>query len=515
MVKTPRQTREDLPDAKQPHKPSTADLFPLAMVHSIVSTDKRLAYAARLCIFLCLVATAFTLLGLGLRIVNPLAEYAESCVVHAADRLGSGLPLYVDPKVGTNAPYPSRYYVPYSPVTVAWTVLFPAGHRLVLARFANSLAFVVTSAILLWDAKKQSAKVFWPVLLFPLTSYCFCQWAGNGKPDWIACLAVVLGFRRVLRKGEADSWVVLLFLFGFWMKPSFLGLAAGTLAMDVLWRRKAALRVVLTAFTLGLGSFGALYWLSGGALRTHMQAAMAFYFQFDTFVENMLHYTQFFGGTIVATLCFRRWDRFLAGVFASLFLSLVAFGKLGASHNYWIEPIFAALIWLASPRQPLQISQQATTCKAAEPWRYRSRVWIGVIACMLSLVCSSTATFPAVRDLYARKDEGARAIAFAKQKCDLGPNDVAIAGEPGVEYVLNDRILSHQLEFVLQQGKATFPTELFLEDAKRKELRCVVYLEPDAPREPGRGFLQSTLAKHLNERFRTRSHQGLATVFTP
>jgi hypothetical protein len=515
MAKTPRQTTAVLPDVAPSCKSSVSDAFPLAMVQSIVAKDKRVAWVVRLCILLCLVATAFTLFGLGLRIVNPLAEYAESCVVHAADRLGSGLPLYVDPKVGTNAVYPTRYYVPYSPVTVAWTVLFPAVHRLVLARFANSLAFVVVSSLLLWDAKKQSAKVFWPVLLFPLTSYCFCQWAGNGKPDWIACLAVVLGFRRVLRKGEADPWVVTLFLFGFWMKPSFFGLAAGTLSMDVLFRREAALQVVLAAFVLGLGSFGALYWFSGGALRTHMQAAMAFYFQFDTFVENMVHYTQFFGGTLVATLCFRRWDRFLAGVFASLFLSLVAFGKLGASHNYWIEPIFAALTWLTCPRHPSEAGRKETTCGAAEPWRYRPRVWVGVTACMLSLVCSSTATFPSVKNLYALKDEGARAIAFAKQTCDLGPNEVAIAGEPGVEYVLNGRILSHQLEFVWQQGKATFPTELFLEDAKRKELRCVVYLEPSDPSEPGRGFLQSALAKHLNERFRTRSHQGLATVFTP
>ncbi|MEO6420085.1 MAG: hypothetical protein ABIP39_11785, partial [Polyangiaceae bacterium] len=163
----------------------------------------------------------------------------------------------------------------------------------------------------------------------------------------------------------------------------------------------------------------------------------------------------------------------LAALVSSLAWTCFSMGKSGSATNYWGEPSIAMLVVLGFTPLP-------------EPSRI-GRLVLALAGVTLA-VASAVASVGLAREVLARDDAGVAGIARVRALCMASPASVIVAGDPGVELMLNGRVVEtpFQTSFLVRHGK--FPLSLWKEDLAHPEVSCVVLfndvLEHPPPTDP-------------------------------
>ena len=395
---------------------------------------------------------------------------AEGEIAFEAGRIALGRPLYVDPLVGAleyGMP-PSRYYVLYPPLWPALLSRLPSAltsqgvlgpRALATAFWFGALAFVAARA------EPACRKVAALVAVFVGSTWVLALFATSGRPDALAVLLAAIALERSVRKGRVDALAGALFALSSWTKPNVLGLAAGAFVGQGWVSRRGLLAPASGGLAVSVAIACILHVTSGGAWITHLVLSTGQPLDLGLWLGQMGERLPFFAAPIAAAGALA-WSRraddrakiAFAAVVATACWCLFSLAKIGSASNYWLEPSIAVLVAFARFPTPERVRQSVVVAAACAA----QLAWNGV--------ASAKASLRGIPDAKAR----AAVLATAREACGAGPDGVIVADEPGLELVLDGRMIQtpFQTTHLVRRGK--FPLKVWLEDLARPEVRCLV-----------------------------------------
>ncbi|MDB4944200.1 MAG: hypothetical protein JWP97_3734 [Labilithrix sp.] len=419
--------------------------------------------------------------------VRPL-DGVEGDVLFEADRLRVGLRLYTDPAAGAfdYGPVPARFLVLYPPLWSALLSRVPSagaalvGRSLGLAAWAGILAWITLRA----PREHRRAAAIGAACIFAtwvLTCYA------SARPDALAVMLCGLAVERAARRGAAsahfadsvtrlDPLVGVLLTLAAWVKPNVVGAAPGIIVGAVLASRAsgvrlgAAVRGVLPAvasalLTAGLVA-GVLTALTGRAWLAHLLFSTGQPPSGALWREQVLSRAPFAVApfAFLLVLGLRARERpgavvALTALVTSLAWTVLCLAKIGSASNYFMEPAVVGLVVLAhagagglGPRARLVVSFGALAQAA----------WSGVASVRSSI------------DGVARSRAASAALASARATCGAAPGDLVMADEPGLERMLDGRILSTPFQLTHLARAGRFDESTWASDVTRPEVTCLV-----------------------------------------
>jgi hypothetical protein len=162
----------------------------------------------------------------------------------------------------------------------------------------------------------------------------------------------------------------------------------------------------------------------------------------------------------------------LGALAASCVWVVFALAKIGSSSNYWMEPCVAAVALVAR----------------AEPGAFRfgeSRAWHAAAALAAVLWADVAAIDGSLRHAKDYRDDAAFVV-HVRSICGKG---VVYADEPGVELVLDGRIMMPAFQTVRAMAAGKLASAPFYSDLADSRVACVVEHSNDY--EPSRGVMQA------------------------
>jgi hypothetical protein len=170
--------------------------------------------------------------------------------------------------------------------------------------------------------------------------------------------------------------------------------------------------------------------------------------------------------------------------------SIVCLAKIGSATNYFLEPLACGVIVLA---------------RADLPSFARSGLVLP-IACVVQALWTGIASVKSATKEIGLAYQRADAIAKTRATCGAGAKDVVLADEPGIERMLNGRIVAtpFQTTHLVRRGK--FDQALWIADIQRPEVGCL-YMQDDLLERPldqvsvAHDRFGPELRRTLNERF--------------
>ncbi|HEV3192963.1 MAG TPA: hypothetical protein VGY54_20795, partial [Polyangiaceae bacterium] len=152
--------------------------------------------------------------------------------------------------------------------------------------------------------------------------------------------------------------------------------------------------------------------------------------------------------------------RFLLTVLlASLVWTMIAMAKLGSATNYWLEPSLAAVLLMAHAPIP-------RTGWMAAP----AAQWLAALAALVVLALNVQACLRATREARERHD----AIGRVRARCGAAPSDLVLAESPGLEMMLDGRVIETPFQMTHLVRRGRYPIELWKADIAAPEVRCLV-----------------------------------------
>lgn len=407
-----------------------------------------------------LAAFAYAFVTLSMR---PL-DGVEGEILFEAARIREGRALYIDPLIGTGeyGQPPTRYYVLYLPIW-SWLVSWlPAGSAPLAGRLIATCLWLGLLGGIAATARKSSRNVAWLAVAFIAGIYVLMLYGSAARPDSIAVCAAGAALILSVKNGRSGFVAGCLFALAAWLKSNVIGLAAGAFLATLLADRRAAGWTLLGALTVSIPIAMTLERISHGAWVTHLLASTVQPFSLSILLDRLDNRLQFF----TALICFAAWCGFrsrdlpearlgLAALATSTTWTLVLLSKTGSASNYWMEPCVAAAVLIARTGPP-RLGPLATMLAVVQA------LWVGVATVRSSV--------EGIHDAYAR----AALLARARMVCGIGPNDVVLADEPGLELQLNNRVISTPYQFSYLARSGAFPITIWRQDVERPEIRCLV-----------------------------------------
>jgi hypothetical protein len=406
----------------------------------------------------------------------------EGELVFEASRLRDGLALYVDPLVGARdyGPVPSRFYVLYPPFFPWILSLVPAA---VAGAFGRALVSTVWLGLIAWlvsRARPANREVAILAGLFLAGVCMLARGLTTLRPDAIAVTFAAVALERSVRRNEVDWICGALFALAAWIKPNVISIGAGVFAYAVIAQRLRVWRVIAGGLLASIACAAWVEHMSHGAWIAHLVRSTGQALSFSRWEEQFFSRIMFLGlPHAFAGWCAWRARRTpgvaiaLAALGSSLAWTTFSMAKSGSATNYWGEPSIAMLVVLAHTPLP-------------EPSRIGHLV-LSLAGAVLA-VASAVASVSLSREVLARDDAGVAAIARARELCKPSPTSVIIAGDPGLEMMIEGRVVDtpFQTSFLVRHGK--FPLSLWKEDVERPEVSCLVLsndvLEHAPPADP-------------------------------
>lgn len=436
--------------------------------------------------------------------VRPL-DGVEGDVLFEADRIRLGRALYVDPAAGAHAygAPPARYLVLYPPLWSALLSLVPAGASAVAARVAGSAAWLFAFAWPVLKAPRERRLAAGAVAVLAVSIWVLALYGASGRPDSAALLLSALALERSARRGDVDLLAGVLFALAAWTKPNVVGAAPGAMLAALVATRR--LRGIAGAAGASAIVAGVLSWASGGAWISHLLASTGQPPSAGLFLEQLEGRVPFFvlpiGFALVAGVRARddAGARIATAALAtSAVWTLVSLAKIGSATNYFLEPMMCAVVVLARADVP--------------PIAPRGRLALAC-ACVAQGLWTGTASVRSALRETPRAFERARAIAAARELCGAGPDDVVLADEPGLERMLNGRIVQTPFQSTHLARRGKFPVDAWIADVRRPEAACLVMQDDLLERAPSEVDVAHDrfgpeLRRALGERFRLAAERG-------
>jgi hypothetical protein len=299
------------------------------------------------------VALAFTLAFVLLTFRSRLPDGVEGALLFSASRVREHRELWVDPLVGAwdYGPVPARYYVPYTGLWACVLALFPDSLETAPARAIGAVAWF---GLLVWIAasapspRRRAAGVF---AAFVAGIYTLAIYGASGRPDSPALLLAGVALVRTVRRDRAGPLEGALLAAAALIKPSVLGIAAGTLSCEIFRRRLRAWPALLGAASVSVMLVLALDRASHGQWLAHLTRGNFGRMQLAFWLGRLADRGPFFGLPFAfAGLCAWR-ARAVPGAMRALWALASTVGwtaftlaKAGSASNYWMEPCIASLV---------------------------------------------------------------------------------------------------------------------------------------------------------------------------
>ena len=411
--------------------------------------------------------------------VRPL-DGVEGEVLYEAHRLRMGLPLYIDPVAGAldEGPVPARFFVLYPPVW-SWLVSFvPEAWAAAAGRCAGAIAWFGVLATVASTALPARRRVAWTAAAFVGGIYTLTLFGASARPDAVAVALAGLGLARALRLGRVDAGCGALFALGAWIKPNVWGIAAG--AMVAGWRldRRSALHAVGASLGTSAVISAVLQRASGGAWLDHLVQSTGQPMMLSVWLKSAAWRFQFQGAPLAVAVAAGWNARGLPAVriatyalLASLAWALVSLDKIGSASNYWMEPLLAAVAVVS--QAPLPALGAKWMAPAAAAAALLQAIWTGV--------ANVRSSIEGIEDARER----AALVATARRACGARPSDLIVANEPGLELMLNGRLLATPFQLMHLARRGRYPLLPWIHDIERPEVRCALMQTDEIDRDPG------------------------------
>lgn len=445
-----------------------------------------------------LATLAWAVVTLGARPIDGV----EGDVLFEADRIRAGFPLYVDPANGAHeyGEPPARYLVLYPPLWSAFLAIFP---NVVFARVASALAWFGALAWIVRNAPRERRRSAGALALLAASIWVLTLYGASGRPDSVAVLLSAVALERSARKGDVDAIAGVLFALAAFVKPNVIGAAPGAIVVAYLATRRfrGFLAAVMTSAVL----FAVLHLASGGRFLAHLLLSTGQPPDASLFFEQLVHRVPFFvlpiGFAMVTGLSVRKdaGARIALGALVtSTAWSLLSLAKTGSATNYFLEPMLCAVVVLA---------------RADLPSFARSGVVLP-IACIVQALWTGVASVKSATKEIALSFQRSDAIAKMRATCGAGERDVILADEPGIERMLNGRIVATPFQTTHLVRRGLFDEKIWLADIARPEVKCL-YMQDDLLERPldrvsvAHDRFGPELRRALRERFeRVASDEG-------
>lgn len=418
-----------------------------------------------------------------------LLDGVEGEVLFEASRLRHGLRLYVDPAEGAYdyGAIPARYLVLYPPLWPKALSLLPEAHAALLARAANTAAYLgVLGFIVAWAPKQRR---FATALFAGLVAGTFVLglYATSARPDGVAVALAGLALHRAARRASAaapaadpvvrvDVVAGVLFALAAWLKPNVIGVMPGAIvgAMIATLSRGArvgpALRGVLPALAAMLAVSaviaGVLTFGSGGAWALHLLASTGQPPSAALWQSQLLSRAPFFAFPLLGALYLglrppRDPGATVAGValLTSVVWCVACLAKIGSASNYFLEPCVAAAIVIAR----VDLPAVGPTARLAFS-----------LAALVQAAWNGTASVKSAIEHVRASPIRSATIASVRAACGARAEDVVIADEPGLELMMNGRIVATPFQSTHLARRGRFPQGAWIADVNRPEVKCLV-----------------------------------------
>ena len=424
-----------------------------------------------------LAALAYSIATLPVRPVDGV----EGEVLYEAARLHAGLPLYTDPVEGAfdHGPVPARFFVLYPPVWSFLLSLVPLAARVLAGRVAACVAWFGSLAYLAWRASRSQRRVACAAAAFAGGVFTLALFGSAARPDALALAISAVALQRAIRRGLPDFVCGALFAGATLTKPNVLGIAAGVLGAGLWIDVRATLRAFGGALVVGGACALVLQHISDGVWIQHLVRSTGQPLSLLVWKEQALWRLQFLGAPLALAL-FAGWRSRsdvhvaigLSSLVASIAWALVSLAKMGAASNYWMEPALAAVAVVSRASIPARPSPRGAWTFAAAA--LLQAMWTGVGSTRSSIEAIGMARRH--RDL----------VDGARRACGAAPGDIVLADEPGLELMLNGRLVAtpFQMTHLVRQGR--FPIGPWLADIRRPEVRCLLVEDDTLQRSPER-----------------------------
>lgn len=429
-------------------------------------------------------------LGLGLvyafgtAFARPI-ETVEGDILFEAQRVRNHLALYVDPVVGAYdyGPVPSRYHVLYTPIWPYVLALMPGGMDLPAARIASALAWYGLLAALAFGAVPERRRAALAAAAYAGGTFMLVRHSATATADSVAVVVAGVALLRTLRMGRADALAGALFALAAWTKPNVVGLAGGVLLHDIFVGRPRSLKPIAAAIAVSVVLGFWTYRVSQGVWLEHLFRSTLQPASFKRAVVEIAPRLPFLGlPHAFAAYCAGRARRSLStsvllwALASSLIWAAIEMGKVGSSTAYWLEPTVAAVAIMAhAPIPHVRMSDFAPTR------------WVLALAALVTLSLSSVASLKGVRQAFERR----AAIARVREECGARASDLVLADQPGLEMMLDGRVLEtpYQLTYLVRKG--SYPLALWKADIVAPQIRCLVTETDLLDPAPAPGDLQT------------------------
>lgn len=399
----------------------------------------------------------------------------EGEMLFEASRIRSGLALYTDPLQGAldYGTYPSRFWVLYLPFFPSLLALAPLKTAVYWARLANLLAYLGLICLIVrqYGVRRMSSVLAMASAL--IGGYWITLYATSGRPDGVAVTIAGFALLRCVRQGRVDPLVAALFAIAALIKPNVVGLGAGALLMDMGVQRIHAWRNVATVVgVILLAAIGTVVW--GGHLGwEHLKLSTLQPFSVALWKQRIAWTLPFHAPFVCAGgLCAWRAYRtrraaadglLLAAIGASTLFCCVSLGKTGSAANYWIEPCLGAFMALCIHAESLRAWAQEQPA-------------VPVLGMMWLLYQAGYALPHAWSDL---RNNPRVYSELQKIRAALPAGQVVLAREPGLELMINSRVLSTPFQFTHAVRAGHFPLHTWVSDIERQEVAGILVWERD------------------------------------
>jgi hypothetical protein len=410
------------------------------------------------------VTLAFTIAFVVLTFRSRLPDGVEGALLFSAARVRERRELWVDPLVGAwdYGAVPARYYVPYTGLWASFLALFPDSLETAPARAIGAaawfgvLAWIVASAP---PARRRAAGLF---AAFVAGSYTLAIYGASGRPDAPALLLAGVALARTVRRDRAGPLEGALLAAAALIKPSVLGIAAGTLGGEVLYRRVRAWPALLGAACVSAALAAALQRASHGQWLAHLTRGNYGGMQVAFWLGRLAARGPFFGLPLAfAGLCAWRARaapgamRALWALVSSTGWTVFTLAKAGSASNYWMEPCLAGLVVFS--HVPLPDLSPAVTA-ALSILAPVQALWTGVAS-----VRSSTESIRTAAPQRAMLES-------ARARLGAAPSEIVLGAEAGLEYLLNRRLVQQPVYLTSLSRAGRYPIDLWLRDLTRPEV---------------------------------------------
>jgi hypothetical protein len=446
---------------------------------------------------------------------------SEGHILYDAMRLRAGRALYVDPHLGIldDGPPPARHYVIYTPLLAFLVALFPETAAPWMTRLLAIAAWYgLLAGLAATRTRIANAWLAWSAAAFVGAVYVLTLYGASGRPDSLALLFAGIAFARSVRRGHPTPLDGALFALAAWVKPNVLALAAATLAIDLLRRRKLGPAAAGALVSVIAG--GTLMLVSHGAFLQHLVEPIKAPMTLSLALDQATSRLPFLGVPLLAAALVAARARSqaalhdqpqlrdgatlaLGALVAAFVWTLVSLAKYGSASNYWMEPCVALVVIATSLPLPALGDRAALAL-------------LGVA--IFQLVWTLTASVRSSVESIVRAPYVSAEIAKVREVCGARPGETVMADDSGLELMIDHRLFHAPVQLTPLVAYGRWSEDAFLEDVRRPEVTCAVMTSdllerPLTEVDRDHDLYDPTLRAALRDRFLLVDHRAGLWVY--